>query len=443
MRAQLKRRVVRWLAALLVIFIGYGVLKVPAPRGDVEVNGLLEEIDGVRVIRVWGSHQEMGFAYGYLLAEELMDVLQRSLFEGLLARLPREWTYERLLEVMEQRIRWLDGVWEEMEAVAEGMAAALGEPPTITHARIEAGSAVVDARMLALMNVHADLAATFPHCCSFAAWGEMASDGQTWVAGNRQGPWTVRQEHALLVVRKPDYGLASVCTGAVGMMTCSRGMNETGVVVMPQGADVPTGEVDFPCYARTYPRAVLETQAAGPDLVSRIVEIFEEHPGCAPSVYLFAQGSPTWSDPQADQMAVAIEQDGTGVTARLPSHNPKHDTPLTEALVVVNFWLERETVGPPLCRDCARRYRAMVAALQDGIIAGVPDAQKVLIACDPTDIAQESVYVQPDARLIHVAFRTGPDAPASCHLTPVTFTWEELFAPIPEGNNAGTADTER
>ena len=440
MREQQKHRVIRWLVVLILIIIGYGALEMSAPQGDVEVNGLLEEINGVRVIRVWGSRQEMGYAYGYLLAEDLLDMYRRGLFDGVLARLPREWTYERLIELMEQRIRWLDGAWDEMEAVAQGMAAALGGPPIITHERIEAGSAVADARMLALMNAHADLAATFPHCCSFAAWGQTTGDGQMWVAGSRQGPWTVRQKHALLVVRKPDYGLATVCTGGVGMMSCSRGMNEAGVVVMPQGVETPWVEVDGPCYARSHPRTVLETQAAGPELVSRIVEIFTAHPGCGSSVFLFAQGSPTWSNPHADQLAVAIEQDYTGVTARLPSHNPKHDTLLTDALVVVNFWLERETPGPQPCFDCAQRYKAMVAALQNGAITSVPDAQKVLIACDPTDIAQESVYVQPDTRLIHVAFRTGPDAPASSHLTPVTFTWEELFAPIPEGNNA---DTER
>jgi len=404
----------------------------PLPVGDIGVNGSLEDVNGVRVLRVWGSRQEMGYAYGYLLADELLDMYERGLFGGILSRLPPEWTYERLIGFMEQHVLWLDGDREEMEAVAQGMAAALGGPPRIAHERIKAGSAVADAQMLALMNAIEDLTDVSPHCCSFAAWGQATSDGRMRVAGSLQGGWKVRHEHPLLVVRKPDDGLATVCTGCVGMMSCSRGMNEAGVVVMPQGAETPWIEVDGPCYVRTHPRAILEHQPAGPDLVSRIVDVFEKHPGCGSSVFLFAQGSPTWDDPRPEQMAVAIEQSYTGVTPRLATHNPQHDTPLGEVLVVVNFWLQREAPASQPCSDCPRRYKAMVAACQQGPIASIADMQKILIACDPTNIALESVYVEPDAGLIHVAFRPGPDAPASPYLTPVTFRLEDLLAPIPD-----------
>ena len=43
------------------------------------VNGTLEVVDGVTIIRVWGSHEEMGYAYGYLLADRLTDVMIRWL----------------------------------------------------------------------------------------------------------------------------------------------------------------------------------------------------------------------------------------------------------------------------------------------------------------------------------------------------------------------------
>lgn len=138
---------------------------------------------------------------------------------------------------------------QEMDAVARGREAALGGLPEIRYSRIEAGSARADARMLALLNASEDMADLTLHCYGFAVSGTLTDAGQTRVAGTQQGSFDVRHEHQLLVVRKPDYGLATVCSGCVGKMTCSRGMNETGVVTMPQGADTPWLSVEGPCYA--------------------------------------------------------------------------------------------------------------------------------------------------------------------------------------------------
>ena len=46
-------------------------------------------------------------------------------------------------------------------------------------------------------------------------------------------------------------------------------------------------------------------------------------------------------------------------------------------------------------------------------------------------ITKHSVYLEPDSKMIRVAFRTGDD-PSSAEMTPVSFHWDELFAPIPD-----------
>jgi hypothetical protein len=63
-------------------------------------------------------------------------------------------------------------------------------------------------------------------------------------------------------------------------------------------------------------------------------------------------------------------------------------------------------------------------------MADVSDIQEVLTACDPGGIGKQSVYMEPDSMMIHVAFRPSTDAPSSPHHAPTSFTWEELFAPI-------------
>lgn len=402
----------------------------PPSLENVEVNGLLEEVKGVRVLRVWGSHQEMGFAQGYLLADELVDLFENVLFDTMLANFPRQWTYERVVNRMNEQILWPEGYREEMEAIIQGMEAALGELPVITHERIEAGSVVVNADMIALLNAHTDLIDLPRDCCSFAAWGSTTGDGLVRVGGSQQGAWGPLHEVVLLMVRQPTDGLSTVCSNVPGSLTCMRGLNETGVVMMPQGVETPWVEVDGPCYAGMHGRMVLEQVAAGPDMVSQAVSVFEEHPRCGSSIFLVAQGSPTWDDPNSDQMAVVIEHDYTGVTPRLPSHNALHGNPLTDAIVATNHLLLREAPDVSVeTRESDRRYRAMVAVLQRGV-DDLADMQEVLIACDPGGVAQQSVYVEPDRMTIYVAFRPSAEAPHAPAQTPVSFTWEELFAPL-------------
>jgi hypothetical protein len=423
---------------LLIVACGKGrVQKTTSPSpmavAEMEVHGSLEEVNGVRVLRVWGSRQEMGYAQGYLLADDLRELFEEVLFDTF----PRQWTYERVVSMLKEYVVWPEGYREEMEAMVRGMEAALGELPEIAHQRIEAGSVVVNADMVAILNAHTDLVDLPRDCCSFAAWGVATADGQTRVGGNQQGQRGPLHDYALLMVRQPKDGLSTACSNIPGSLTCMRGLNETGVAMMPQGAETPWIEIDGPCYAGMHGRLVLEQVAAGPDMVSQIVEVFETNPRCGSSIFLFAQGTPTWSDPDADQMAVVIEHDYEGVTARLPSHNALHGNPLTEAIVATNHFLQRETpASHPTLGESDQRYRAMVAVLQEGV-NNLADMQEVLIACDPSTssghrragIAQQTVYVEPDTMTIHVAFRPSADAPHSAAQTPLSFTWEELFAP--------------
>ncbi len=396
----------------------------PTSQRDMEVNGSLEEVNGVRVLRVWGSRQEMGYAQGYLLADDLMELFEEVLFDTF----PRQWTYERVIGMLKEYVVWPEGYRDEMEGIVRGIEAALGGLPEVAHQRIEAGSVVVNADMVAILNAHTDLVDLPRDCCSFAAWGA-ATDGQTRVGGNQQGQRGPLHDYALLMVRQPEDGLSTACSNIPGSLTCMRGLNETGVAMMPQGAETPWIEIDGPCYAGVHGRLILERVAAGPDMVSQIVEVFEAHPRCGSSIFLFAQGIPAWSDPNADQRAVVIEHDYEGVAARLPSHNALHGNPLTEAIVTTNHFLQRETPAPhPTLDESDRRYQAMVAVIQEDV-SDLADMQEVLIACDRGGIAQQTVYVEPDVMTIHVAFRPNADAPRSAAQAPVSFTWEELFTP--------------
>jgi|GEM_PF-2572324 len=40
------------------------------------VNGSLAEIEGISVLRIWGTPYEKGYAHGYLLAEDITTMLE-------------------------------------------------------------------------------------------------------------------------------------------------------------------------------------------------------------------------------------------------------------------------------------------------------------------------------------------------------------------------------
>jgi hypothetical protein len=452
MKAPIRYKAFLCLVVLVMIIVGSagcgstGETSSPTPTqttdGTAEVNGLLEEINGVTVLRIWGSRQEMGYAYGYLLADQLVELIEQYLFDHLIGGLDSQVTYDTLVDLMEQSIYWPEWYVEEMEAMVEGIKDALGGSlPVITHERIEGGSRVLEADMLALMNSCRDLidvtGGQSDSCSGFAAWGDVTGDGETRVAGN----WddgrgdVLLQEHSLLIVRKPDYGYSTVSSGFVGMVGISRGMNETGVVTVPQGCDDASRRVEVTgqCSPAVIARDVLESQAARPDLVTRITGLFKGYPPmCGAAIILFAQGKPTWDNPRDNQMALVIESDFDGVTPRLPSHNVLYGNELTEAIVATNHYLRRDYPSDYApSENSVERYEAIMGVLESQVIDGVSAMQDVLRACQQPAITKHSVYLEPDSKMIHVAFRTGDD-PSSAEMTPVSFHWDDLFAPIPD-----------
>ena len=399
------------------------------PKEVPQVNGLLEEVSGVRVLKLWGSRQEMGYAHGYLLADQIQGMVEDLLFGHLLEKAASNVTYEGVVDRLHKYILWPEGYEDEMKAMIEGMEAKLGELPVIQHQSMKLGSKRLDADMLAILNASRDLVDISTECSAFAAWGDLTGDGQTRAGGNsdRASDGAIISKYTLVIVRNPDDGLKSVNAGFVGFLGFSRGMNEAGVVTSPTGVD--TGpKAQGPCYPAVIVRDIMEQVKSSPQMVDDILQVFADHPRCGATNILFAQGRPDWDNPSRDQMAVVIESDYFGATGRLPSYNARIDTPLTEAIVTTNDFLERGGAGHT--ENSAKRYAHIVDVLRTRKINDLSVMQEVLQSCQQ-GCTIISVYLEPDSRKMHVAFSKEGDPP-SPQLLPVSFTWEELFAGIPD-----------
>lgn len=67
---------------MILFFLAFCFL--PIESYSIEIKGDTSSRDGYKIIRVWGSHYDRGYAYGYLLGEQIVDVLENYLIKSAL-----------------------------------------------------------------------------------------------------------------------------------------------------------------------------------------------------------------------------------------------------------------------------------------------------------------------------------------------------------------------
>ncbi len=82
---------------VLVLAMLLPAVVVRAAEPPIEVNGTLSTIDHVRVLRVWGTPQERGYAHGHLLAKDIVAVFDGSILGGVISGGPEGYEKQLLL----------------------------------------------------------------------------------------------------------------------------------------------------------------------------------------------------------------------------------------------------------------------------------------------------------------------------------------------------------
>lgn len=204
------------------------VATVPAPDAPVAavdaVHGSLEEVDGQRVLRVWGTPREMGHAQGVLLRESIIDVLEGYALDVITpSQLDAASTLYGTIATIPPSIR------EEADGIVEGMKASGG-------ARIESLGRDLTGVDLLVMGAMTDLVAI--GCSSLSAWGastEASLQGDPMVVRNldwSDEPALVRNQ--LVVVYQPEDASRQpvVSVSFAGYLGCLSCMNEAGVTTL-------------------------------------------------------------------------------------------------------------------------------------------------------------------------------------------------------------------
>jgi hypothetical protein len=180
--------------------------------------GWLEEREGVKILHLNGSYYEMGYQHGFLLSDEIGEVLRAQL----VALEDMGFSFERILDVWNIMDDYLPVEYiDEMRGMADGAGMSFEEIVVLNLISAVFNLAIGDA------------------CCEISLWGDATVDGK--LLHVRSWDWNLNiidpetgthlQENTVIIIRNPTVGYASVIPDFAGAISVWHGINEKGIVV--------------------------------------------------------------------------------------------------------------------------------------------------------------------------------------------------------------------
>ena len=178
-------------------------------------SGWLEIRDGIKILHVSGSHYEMGYQHGSLLKEEVQQDIRAFL----------NYSHESkdyLLSIWNQMEDYVPEEYiDEMHGMADGAEISFDD---LAAANIE----IIIGHIVA--------------CFGISAWGNATVDGRLYQTRSFDQPLdisdpisgTLVHDNAVLVVRNPENGYASIAPSFAGSMHGGGGFNSQGIAVGQQ-----------------------------------------------------------------------------------------------------------------------------------------------------------------------------------------------------------------
>ncbi|HPQ70488.1 MAG TPA: C45 family autoproteolytic acyltransferase/hydrolase [bacterium] len=353
-------------------------LPITANRTIVSPDGTatLTWIGGARVLKLSGSHRQMGYNHGYLLAPEIMNMLN---IYGAFVLTEFKQDYDALL-ALQPRFDWGE-YGDELTGMLAGLRDALGAEQLLVTLPGRKPHEVTLAD-LQLMNTMGDWLIGSFACSSLSVWGKNRADGSTLLARNfdwMTDPAHMIMDHQLIIAYAPDDAPRWINVTFVGDIGCISGINEHGACAV---IHVSLNEVHATTDDGLVPgtlalRRVLEKM--GPTGVPADADaMLDAMPQMGQYLYHLAFPAAGRAD---DEVAGVLEYNGDGAhadgraTHRRPSDNlTASRNPLvnqrlarTDTLLNANHYLKRERSIPLLYSSgqYMGMKRALYAAAKD------------------------------------------------------------------------------
>ncbi|MFQ5430375.1 MAG: C45 family autoproteolytic acyltransferase/hydrolase [Phycisphaerae bacterium] len=418
------------LTLILAIVLVPGGLRAAAPP-PTDVNGRLFEVQKVRVLRIWGTPRQRGYAHGYLLAKDIIGVLQcfvskTSLSGGVAG-------YEQAMQFTARAMEIAPAYEAELRGILAGVEARLGKRTIVPALQRK-----LRYEDLVTINCIPDFGKI--GCSSFAAWGTLTRKGHTIAGRNldwRRGKGLAKRQIAIAHIHPPNSGavdwLSITWPGFIGCLT---GMNAEGVTVSMHDAEggPPAMQQGFipraftlrdaieAAHAKTAKDDVAAVLRARPCAVGNIIPVAVPHRALRPAAWVFEYDG-------------RLDKDG-GVTVRSAKAEPGDGADALQSadcLACTNDYRLRAEVVPSR-RYEKIAYRLNVLAKNERVL-NVKGAWQILRSIakprkeDARLTTYHSVVFEPNLLRLQVAFsKRGRGAPAS---RPVELDIAKLLKPEP------------
>lgn len=386
-----------------------------APTAEPELHGALEEVGGQRVLKLWGTPAQMGYAHGFLLREPIIDVVDQYALSVIPATTldTAGGLYSTVADISDARRA-------EAAAIVEGMKAAGG-------AHIDGLGRDLQTSDLLVLNAMTDLIAI--GCSSVSAWGS-ATQGDSTLQGDpivvRNLDWSdtpALLRNQLLISYAPSdpkaQPLVSVAfAGYIGCLSC---MNDAGVTTLfnmgygDGAASLSAAAAGF-APSNLALRDALEQRDVDGDGASTAADVEhwirqKTHVGS----YIVHVLEPRRSADESPARVLEVEADGVA------TRRPTDDAVGASSLVATNHL--REKARPTSCSRYTRVQRSLTQAEH------VVDADSLWSIGKSVRLPAvvHTLSVEPGRKRMRVWLRQ-PSEASDSDAIPVAHEWAQLMA---------------
>lgn len=219
--------------ALKTFFLFFFIICSTSSFAAKTINGIISDTNGIKIIRVWGTHEERGFAMGYLLAENIRDIYTGYMmpFMGKYIEALKE--YIRIEKIIK-----IDKIYHiEARSMIAGMKQAGVEIANFDETDILLSNAFLDLIGLPTFNELKEVRKKFG-CSSLICWGDATKNtplnGKSVITRHLDWP---ANEHVVnnqvIVIHSPSEANEQkwLMIGFAGQISVLSGINKNGYAV--------------------------------------------------------------------------------------------------------------------------------------------------------------------------------------------------------------------
>lgn len=404
-----------------------------------EVNGYIEIIEGIPVLRLWGSREEIGYAQGALLCRQITESIE-AVFEYMIPS--SDHTLEELYETTADTTLIPEGDRLEMEGIIQGLYENCSdEDLIITNSHIDPNgdcSWRIGYRDLVIVNTTAEW---YFGCSSLTVWGEASASSGTLHARNLDLPsgptGRLYSEVMLKVYSSDDEGgiklLSVTYPSLIGCTTC---FTEKGTGMTTHHTDW-FGSAESGVVPKLLSmRAALVATEGSEDPIGDAEQVLEANPQAVGSNFHLSLPCNKKSECIG---GVVFEYDGDNsnpdglASVRVPG-DVDDGLQTSDAIVCTNHFRKRPNVIVPV--HSSIRYDALVAGINNSLSTGGIDTTSALELLQITSDIIDNITIystitdSADMSLkLYVGSLNGRGAP---YYDPHEFSLSEIFSGFPE-----------